>query len=473
MKRLRLGKLSLTARLTIFYTLATFVILLFAVVFQFLALTSDLEYEDNNFLVDKIKVVQAIIARSPDTLSALDEEVHWESAMRDYTRYMVRVLDKEGNVILDTAGMERLLPAPLFPTPATSGTAIGRGVERESSDGRLYLVNSVWASAKGDGHFRLLQIALDVTDEEAILEGYRKKMAFVFVTGLLLSAGLSILIARRGLRPICEITETAQKVNAAMLHERISERSWPRELTSLADAFDGMLDRLEGSFTRLSEFSANLAHELRTPINNLMGEAEVTVTRPRTNDEYRQVIESSLEEYHRLSGMIDNILFLARSEKEFSPSALDARREVEVLVEFYGTLAEEKGIGISCAGEAEVFADPQLFQRAVGNLISNAIRYTPDGGNIYITIEETDDKGLLLTVRDTGIGIDPAELPKVFDRFYRSDSARAMYAHGTGLGLSIVKSIVELHQGAIRLESRKGEGTIVTLRFPPRVLART
>lgn len=461
------GSLSLTTRLTIFYTISTFITLLFAVVFQFLALVSDLEFEDNDFLADKIKVLQAMIGKYPGNPIVLEEEIHWENAMRDYTRYMVRVADKNGKVLMETAGMGKLLPFGLFPPPAKVGTAVGRGKKRASSDGRIYLVNSAWAAATGDGHFRQLQVAFDITDDEALLDGYRKKMVFIFLAGIALSAGLGAFIAKRGLRPLGEITEKAEKITAEILHERISERVWPRELAKLAKAFDGMLDRLESSFTRLTEFSANLAHELRTPINNLMGEAEVTVSRDRSPEEYRRVIESSLEEYHRLSGMIDNILFLARSEKEISPVQIDARREVGQICDFYLNLAEEKGIALTCSGEGTICADPPLFQRAVGNLVSNALRYTPRGGSIAVSLVPESDGGLTIIVKDTGIGIAPGDLPKIFDRFYRSEPARALHAQGSGLGLSIVKSIMELHHGSVEISSIPDKGTTATLRFPP------
>lgn len=467
MKLPHFGSLSLTSRLTVFYTISTIAILLFAVVFQFFALVSDLEFEDNDFLADKIKVLQSMIAKYPDNPIVLKEEIHWENAMRDYTRYMVRVADKKGKVLLETAGMGNLLTSDLFPPPAKVGTAVGRGKKRASRDGRIYLVNSAWATAGGDEHFRQLQVAFDISDDEALLDGYRKKMVFIFLAGIALSAGLSIFIARRGLRPLGDITEKAEKITAELLYERISERVWPRELAKLAQAFDGMLDRLESSFTRLTEFSANLAHELRTPINNLMGEAEVTVSRERKPEEYRRVIESSLEEYQRLSGMIDNILFLARSEKENSPVPIDARREVDRICDFYLNLAEDKGIALTCTGEGTICADPPLFQRAVGNLVSNAIRYTPRGGNITVSLVSEADGGLNIIVEDTGIGIAPGDLPKIFDRFYRSEPARALHAQGSGLGLSIVRAIMELHHGTIDITSRPGHGTIATLRFPP------
>ncbi|CAG0975615.1 partial serine/threonine-protein kinase RsbW, partial [Geobacteraceae bacterium] len=177
--------------------------------------------------------------------------------------------------------------------------------------------------------------------------------------------------------------------------------------------------------------------------------------------------ESSLEEYERLSRLIDNILFLARAEQRIEPIPLDAGRELELLQDYYGTLAEEKGIAISCRGGGHILADPLLFQRAVGNLLSNAIRYTPAGGTITITLTRDADGGTRLTVTDTGNGIAPDDLPRVFDRFYRSSEARTLTPDGTGLGLAIVRSIMELHRGSVAISSEPGRGTSVTLHFPP------
>ncbi|WP_306536097.1 heavy metal sensor histidine kinase [Geobacter sp.] len=463
----RPGTLSLTARLAILSTLATTGVLIFAIVFQFLALVDDLEFEDNDFIIEKIRVIEAIITRHPDDRAHLEQEVHWEGTMREETRYLVRIVDRQENEVMETRGMDRMAPAGVFPPPARDTQAIGRGKKLRGPEGRTFLVNAAWTGEVNAPGSRLIQVALDVTEEEELLEGYKQKMAFVFLAGLFLSAGLSVVVVRRGLRPLAEITATAGRIDVTNLNERIDARVWPRELARFAAAFDGMLDRLEASFDRLADSSANLAHEIRTPINILRGEAEVALSRARAPEEYRRVIESSLEEYERLSRLIDNILFLARAEQRIEPIPLDAGRELELLQDYYGTLAEEKGIAISCSGGGQLLADPLLFQRAVGNLLSNAIRYTPGGGTITITLTRDADGGTRLTVTDSGNGIVPDDLPRVFDRFYRSNEARTLNTEGTGLGLAIVRSIMELHRGSVAISSEPGRGTSVMLRFPP------
>lgn len=229
-----------------------------------------------------------------------------------------------------------------------------------------------------------------------------------------------------------------------------------------------MLDRLEESFTRLSQFSADIAHELRTPVANVLGEAQVTLTRARTPDEYREVIESSVGECERLSGIIDNLLFLARSEarrEQTQRTLFDGGAAVEKIVRFYETIAEEQNITLTWSGQAEIDADPMLFSRALSNLVDNALRFTPPGGSVRVALS-AQAKGAKISVTDTGPGIAAQHLPRIFDRFYRVDSSRS--SQGTGLGLALVKSITDLHGGSAVVTSEVDRGTTVTIIFPKR-----
>jgi two-component system heavy metal sensor histidine kinase CusS len=200
-----------------------------------------------------------------------------------------------------------------------------------------------------------------------------------------------------------------------------------------------------------------------------MGEAEVALSKNRSAEEYRQVIESGLEEYARLSRMIDGLLFLARAESadtQINRSSFDVHEELEAVREFYDTLAREKGIEVTCQGNSLINADPTLFRHAISNLLSNALQYTPQGGVVCLLVKKADNHSIEVSVSDTGIGISQEHLPKVFDRFYRADPARSQYPQGTGLGLSIVKSIMELHGGSVHITTTPSKGTTITLRFP-------
>ncbi|HEX8873469.1 MAG TPA: heavy metal sensor histidine kinase, partial [Nitrosospira sp.] len=215
-------------------------------------------------------------------------------------------------------------------------------------------------------------------------------------------------------------------------------------------------------------FSADLAHELRTPINNLRGEAEVALSKPREAHEYREILASSLEEYDRLSRMMDSLLFLARADSTqtmVTRSRIDVRTEVTKVISFYEALATEQEVRITCAGDGAMDADPILFRRVISNLLSNALHYTPSGGEIAFSIQHIDG-GIEVTCRDSGTGIAQEHLPKIFDRFYRADPSRDAKTEGAGLGLAIVKSIVGLHDGKTTVQSAIGQGTSVRLSFP-------
>lgn len=461
------------------YSLSTFVMLALVMVFLYWALENNLVREDRQFLADKIHVLRVILKAHADNPAFLDQEVRWEggevqTSLRQ--SHYSRILDRSGTSLLETPGMAAVLPSAAFPSSLPLAQSAGLERHWSSRDGRTYLLMAATASV-GEGRDvqRIVQVALDVSHEERLIADYRRKLIVVLALGILMSVGIGAWVARRGMRPLQSIARTAERITVSHLHERLHPESWPRELVVLAQALDRMLARLEDSFSRLEQFSADLAHELRTPINNLMGEAEVALSRHRTPEEYRQALESSLEEYQRLARMIESLLFLARAEGSqdtIERVRLDARSELEAVRDFHEAVAEEQGVTIVCEGEASLDADALLLRRALSNLLANALRYTPRGGRIVLAARGGNES-VELSVRDTGCGIAPPHLPKVFDRFYRADSSRAHYADGTGLGLAIVKSIMDLHGGSASLHSEPGVGTTVTLAFPARAHAKT
>jgi two-component system heavy metal sensor histidine kinase CusS len=198
----------------------------------------------------------------------------------------------------------------------------------------------------------------------------------------------------------------------------------------------------------------------------MLGEAQVALSRDRSAAEYRETIESTIGECERLSGIVDNLLFVARADAAREPverKRFDARAAVEKIASFYQAIADDHHVEISCKGEGQISADPALFERAVGNLVDNALRFTPERGSIEISLEKHPTE-FEVAVSDNGSGIAAEHLPRVFDRFYRAESSRG--SDGAGLGLALVKSIVDLHGGTARIASQVGHGTIVTLSFP-------
>ena len=419
--------------------------------------------EDRAVLSDKVLAIRTDL-NSADGPRILNQELRAVHG-GERASYWVRVLDSTRRIVAETPGMNRLLPVKLFSPKQTSPLTEQQPRDYQTG-GRLFSLVSVVTEVNGQPF--TIQVAQDRTVDEQFEKQFGLLVAVVLVCGIFASAMIAITVTKRGLRPLGAMTRSLKRVGPNRLHERVLPEEWPRELQPVAVAFDDMLDRLEDSFTRLSQFSADLAHELRTPLANIRGEAEVALARPRTPNEYQTVIESSVAECERLSGIIDNLLFLARAEaaeSKINHSHFDGRAAIERIAAYNEAIAEERGLTITCAGQGEVYADPVLFGRAVSNLVDNAVHFTPDGGRIAISLTTNRDKAEI-TVQDTGCGIAAEHLPRIFDRFYRADASRS--SEGTGLGLALVKSIADLHGGSVSVESGFGRGTLVTLRFPSR-----
>ncbi|MBI4660845.1 MAG: heavy metal sensor histidine kinase [Verrucomicrobia bacterium] len=466
-----MGNFSITRQLTLHYVVSTAALLLLAGGFLYWTLRRNLDHTRHALLASKIEVLRVLL-REPDKMAALTSEVEHEASESHPLRYYLRILDEQNRVLLETPGMKDLAPVGLFPDPVETSAESINNIQQKSQSGRSLLFLAVQAVAGLAGtEKRTLQIALDTSSGSALLADYRRKLMTVLALGVLFAAVAGVWVARKGMQPLIEITSTAQHITASQLHERIAGTRWPEELGELAAAFDAMLDRLEDSFTRLSQFSGNLAHELRTPINNLRGEAEVALRRCRQPEEYQQILESSLEEYDRLSRMIDGLLFLARADNPkaaLERTRFDARKEIETVREFYDAWAGEQDVEVAFEGNASLNGDPMLFRRAVSNLLANALQHTPARGRISISVRANDHQAVEVIVDDTGCGIAPEHLPKIFDRFYRVGRVRAERPGGTGLGLAIVQSIMRLHGGTASIQSRVGQGTTFTLEFPAR-----
>jgi len=376
--------------------------------------------------------------------------------------YWVRVIHPSGKIIAETPQMSVLLPPSVFPSPTLAPSPFNP--KNYQIDGKLFSL--VATSEETDGQLYLLQVAQDRSSDEQFATQFALVLAGALLPGIVVSTMIAIAVTKRGLRPLQQLTQSLERIDPSHLNERLSKATWPRELQPVATAFDEMLARLEDSFTHLSQFSADLAHELRTPISNIRGEAEVTLTRPRTSENYRNVIESITGECERLSGIVENLLFLARAEatdRQIQKDIFPVRPVIEKIASYYRTIAEERGISITNEGDGDVYADPLLFDRALSNLLDNALRFTPDRGKITIRSRSRNHR-TELAVEDTGCGIAPHHLSRIFDRFYRVDSSRS--SKGTGLGLALVKSITDLHGGSATATSELNRGTTITLTFP-------
>jgi len=446
---------SIASQLIVLFTLAATLLLSCGLGVFYWIVVRHAFAEDNAILADKISALSADFNESGPKIFGQELKAHHAG---ERAPYWIRVLDSEGRTVTETPGMDRLLASGVFPPVSV------RSRRDYRAGARLFSLIAVNEEAAGDTY--TIQVAQDRSSDEQVEREFGVLLIVVLAGSMVASALIAITVTKRGLRPLGEMTRSLERIGPTHLSERVALAGWPRELQPLAVAFDSMLARLEASFTRLSQFSADLAHELRTPIANILGEAQVALSRDRTSHAYREVIESTIAECERLSGIVDNLLFVARVDAAREPierTRFDARAAVEKIATFYQTIAEDHHVAISCSGEGQIYADPALFERAVGNLVDNALRFTPKNGSIQIALAE-HAADFEVAVSDNGYGIGPEHLPRVFDRFYRAESSRG--SDGAGLGLALVKSIVELHGGSARIQSEVGRGTTVTLIFP-------
>jgi two-component system, OmpR family, heavy metal sensor histidine kinase CusS len=461
---------TLALRLAAVYALAGLLMVLISTASLYFVLVSELERSTDLFLADKLNVIRTMLRERPDDQDALREEVELESAARRYEQFYIRLLDERNAPLMSTPGMTEQLDLQHFPSPAQ--TSPGRALSMIGKNGRPFRVTSaVVPVGSPPTESDTIQIAIDVSQKEELLARYRYWFGVVLLGSLAIFPLVGYQIARQGIRPVEEIADTARHISSTNLHERIHPEGYPSELASLAGTFNQMLDRLEESFGRISRFSADIAHELRTPVNNIRGEAEVALARARTMDEYREVLGSCLEEAVRLSNLISDLLFLARAESPLAHlhwAPVDVCELLSSVREYYEGSAAEGRISLTTAnGQGPVVAemDRTLMQRAVGNLVANAVAHTPPGGSVVMRAESEGDS-VRIAVADTGAGIPPEALPRVFDRFFRVDKSRSQVSGGTGLGLSIVQSIMALHGGTAEIASQLGRGTRVTLHLP-------
>ncbi|GHT87337.1 two-component sensor histidine kinase [Betaproteobacteria bacterium] len=330
-----------------------------------------------------------------------------------------------------------------------------------------------WAHLPG-GQQVQVAITMSIAHHQHFMAGFMRSLIWALALAALASILCAWLAARRGLAPLEAMAKLARRVSGERLHERLATPALPLELQPLARDLNAMLDRLEEAFARLSGFASDIAHELRTPLTAMMTQAQVTLARPDNPEQCREALYSLLEECERLSRTIGDMLFLAQADNGLivlRREDIDLAALLHALVEFYGILAEEKQIAMTVEGTAHTHGDALMLRRALGNLISNAIRHTPADGQIHLRLRSSPGAETLIEVENQGEPIASQHLTRIFERFYRIDPARQRehdqgYTRGTGLGLSIARSIALAHGGEIEAASGKG-ATCFTLRLPP------
>lgn len=391
----------------------------------------------------------------------------FEALLVGHHRVLLAILDGEGGVLYRSAKFGESDPMLLEQIRERAVAGLEGEFEHGSTDD--FLGRTTKTRIGGADAPVWVAIAHDLRESRAILTSHGRAM----LISLSIAAGVAALgalwIVRAGLAPVAQIAAAAERISGSRLDPRIRIEDAPLELAPLVEAFNAMLDRLNDSFRRLSDFSSDLAHELRTPINSLLGHAQVALSRPRSAEEYRAAIESIGEDGERLARTVRDLLFLARADNAMETlrkERFDLRAELDHVAAYFGLLAEERAIRLACEGSAEVTADRAMIRRAIGNLVSNALRHTPQGETVRLSVRASDRGTVCLEVSNPGAGIPAEHLPRIFDRFYLIERARGDPESGTGLGLAIVKSIVELHGGSVDAASAPGGPTTIRLEFP-------
>ncbi|MCF6323582.1 MAG: heavy metal sensor histidine kinase [Gammaproteobacteria bacterium] len=323
-------------------------------------------------------------------------------------------------------------------------------IRQWSNDRHHYRVLTQQVSGKNNVVYTIV-IAVAIDFHLQFLTQFRLTLWLMVACGVIVMGMMGWVAVRHGHKPLHNMVDQLSRISANELNSRLNPKAVPAELTELAVSFNELLQRMEEAFSHLSHFSADIAHELRTPVTNLMTQTQVALSQTRDTDEYKEILYSNMEEYERMAQMIGDMLFLAKADNGLNPpntEAVDLKSELRNLFDYYSAWAEECDVSLLLDGDAHVKGDRLMLRRALSNLLSNAVRYTPKGGSVSVTLGYSDGDALVV-VQNPGIPIPVEHLGKIFDRFYRTDPSRQRSGEGAGLGLAIVKSIVESHDGTI------------------------
>ena len=456
-----LGRLSLTTRLAAFYTLVSAAVLVGMGVLVSQATERHFVELDRDYLHDKIELIQKIVLESPspDILSDRLDEL-----LGSHHGLFIDLRQGDAQVYgQPTPAFPSGLPAALAgadPVDWTEGLQTLRGFSA-----RLNVQPSFAIATPTDWQ---LKIAVDTAHHAHFMQGLRLTLTLYLMGAILISGLLGWWAARQGLAPLWVMKERAMTVTAQKLDQRMPVDAVPAEFADLAQSLNTMLERLQSDFSRLQEFSSDLAHELRTPINNLLTQTQVSLAQKRDASAYQDILASNAEEFQRLARMVSDMLFLAKTEHGIelpNPEAISLEQETRALFDFYDAVADEKRIRLSLAGEAVVMGDRLMVRRAIGNLLSNALQHSPDEADVKVAIEKKG-AAVALCLTNTGNTISADVLPRLFDRFFRVDKSRSHPdSDGAGLGLSITQAIMAAHGGSVTASSSYGVTTFC-LMFP-------
>ncbi|MGS0543520.1 heavy metal sensor histidine kinase [Pseudomonas sp. Y5-11] len=454
---------SIAWRLALAFAVVCALVLSAIGVFLYRSLDSEIAYRDDLALLGRLEQVRALLADS-DSLDALQARPRLYQNMLGNLDSLLLVRRADGSNVIAINPRQRELPS--LNAIARERTPQRRDVLTwQAPDGAELALLS--GDAQGPNGEPLTVIAGKVlTEREQMLASYRLRLYLAIGLGALLAFALGLVLLRRGLQPLRQLSAAVRGIDLRSLDQRLPASGTPAELLEPVQALNGMLARLDDSVQRLSQFSADLAHEIRTPLHTLLASNGQALNHPRSSAEYQELLASNMEEFERLKRMAENLMFLARAEqaeRALDLQTLDLHSLGSELCDYFEALADDRQLRLENQLHGELLADQQLLQRALGNLLANAVRHADEG--TPISLRRRDEAGVCwLQVHNHGPVIAPEHLGKLFDRFYRVDPSRAQPGDSGGLGLAIVQSIMQLHGGRVRVSSDASE-TVFELGF--------
>ena len=443
--------LSLTARMSLMFMSAVIAVLTVAGLSFNMLSQHHFRMLDRQALVEKLESAKHILNKARGEASLSEELPQLRALLGAHQDLAATILTSDGAVLFsDPRAVE---------VPERFRRANEQSMWEWQNGQHMYRGMTAQISVADQPEPLTALLILDVTNHTHFFDTLQRWFWVGLIISALVSAALGLVVARSGLRPLRQVTRVATAMSARSLQERIPLEPVPLELQQLVLSFNAMLARLEEAFIRLSNFSADIAHELRTPLSNLMTHTEVVLSHKRDITAYEENLYSNLEELKRMSRMIDDMLFLAKADNGLitpEKTSIELADVVAKLFDYYHLLAEEHDIRLSVAGTGRVLGDRLMLDRVISNLLSNALRYTPKGKTISVLIRQTGDS-IILSVENPGDTISSEHLEKLFDRFYRADPARREgNPSNAGLGLAITQSIIEAHKGRIWCTSVAG-----------------
>ncbi|MFA2969624.1 heavy metal sensor histidine kinase [Acinetobacter pittii] len=435
---------AISFRIAIIFTLSTVVILMIMGLVIHQLVMHHFETQDRTQLEGKIQLLHNLLEQNPS--NSQDLNLYLKDALVGHHDLIVQIERPTGQIIFSSApaiiNSQSLIKSKYNPW-------IEWKIENKTYRGFIYN-----KASDQNNNISTAQIIVGVDTSEHIhfLNEFRRQLLYIGIIGTICLMLLGWFAAWRGLRPVQKMAKVAEGISAQHLSERLEVDNTPTELKSLAIAFNDMLDRLETAVGKLSDFSSDLAHEMRTPINNLMTQTQVCLSRTRDITTYQEILFSNLEEFERLARMVSDMLFLAKAEHGLHRANLqrvNLVKEVSTLFDFYDAIAAEKGMSLEQTGQGYVEGDPSMLRRALSNLLSNAIKYGKSDSIIKINCQQNND-ATVLTIENESSPLSQEQLTRLFDRFYRTDASRQRVEEGTGLGLAITKSILDVHGATIQ-----------------------